>query len=283
MSTRIDSPVGRALWYIDSHLDAELSLEDIASCAGVSRFHLLRAFGTATGCSIMEYTRGRRLSEAARRLAQESGDILSIALGAGYGSHEAFTRAFRDQFGVTPQAVSQQGHTHNLLLVEALAMNQISTAPLQSPRFEDEGLLLMAGLSQHYACDAPTRDIPGQWQRFAPYIDTLRGRMGTAAYGVCHNFDESGSMEYLCAVQVADVRGLPPQLSSLRVLPQHYVVFTHSGHVSAIRGTWNAIWNEWLPQSSHRIADAPFFERYDERFDPRTGNGGMELWVPLAT
>ena len=56
----------------------------------------------------------------------------------------------------------------------------------------------------------------------------------------------------------------------LRIAPQHYAVFTHRGHNSGIRGTCNAIWNKWLPQSGREV-DAPDFERYDERFDPHTG------------
>jgi AraC family transcriptional regulator len=58
-------------------------------------------------------------------------------------------------------------------------------------------------------------------------------------------------------------------------------VFFHRQHIAAIRSTWNAIWNGWMPQSGHTPADAPLFERYDERFDPRTGQGGVELWIPL--
>ena len=96
-------PVGKALWFIDSHPANELSLADIAEASGISRFILLRAFGIATGQSVMRYVRGRRLTEAARHLASGAPDILTIALGAGYGSHEAFTRAFRDQFGLTPE------------------------------------------------------------------------------------------------------------------------------------------------------------------------------------
>ena len=43
-----------------------------------------------------------------------------------------------------------------------------------------------------------------------------------------------------------------------------YAAFTHQGHVSTIRGTMNAIWNNWLPASEYEAADAPGFERYDE-------------------
>ena len=68
----------------------------------------------------MRYMRGRRLSEAARVLANGGADILTVALDFGYGSHEAFTRAFRDQFGVTPESVRAQRHLDNVNLVEAI-------------------------------------------------------------------------------------------------------------------------------------------------------------------
>ena len=57
----------------------------------------------------------------------------------------------------------------------------------------------------------------------------------------------------------------------------------HAQHIAAIRRTWNAVWNEWLPRSGHKAADLPLFERYDERFDPQSGNGGVELWVPVQS
>jgi len=43
----------------------------------------------------------------------------------------------------------------------------------------------------------------------------------------------------------------------------------------------NAIWNSWLPQSGYVAADAPGLERYDERFNPETGLGGFEIWIPV--
>jgi AraC family transcriptional regulator len=57
----------------------------------------------------------------------------------------------------------------------------------------------------------------------------------------------------------------------------------HREHISTIRRTWNTIWNRWLPESGHEVADAPVFERYDEQFNPVTGMGGVGLWIPLKT
>src|SRR5258708_33615908 len=99
------NPAQRALWYIESHLAEPMTLDEIAAIGGVSRFHMVRSFAAATGYPVMRYVRMRRLAEAARSLAKGAPDILSLALEADYGSHEAFTRAFRDQFGTTPEAV----------------------------------------------------------------------------------------------------------------------------------------------------------------------------------
>ena len=275
------NPIAKALWYIDSHYEQDISLEAIADCAGVSRFHLLRAFGAATGQSIMRYVRGRRLTQAAAQLASGADDILSVALSVGYGSHEAFTRAFREQFGLTPEEVRKQRHIDNLPLTEQFTMNAISMAEIKPPRFVDGKLLLVAGLHRHFDCETSGGGIPGLWQRFGAYIGHISVQTGTSAYGVVYNTDEAGSMDYLCAVEVREFAGLPPEFTTLRIPAQRYAVFTHTEHISAIRNTWNAIWNSWLPQSGHKCADAPFFERYGETFDPVSGNGGVELWVPL--
>src|SRR6202034_3803089 len=90
----------------------------------VSRYHMSRVFAITMGCPIMRYVRGRRLTEAARALVDGAPDILNVALAVGYGSHEAFTRAFREQFGLTPEAVRAQGSLKNIRVVEAMKMQE---------------------------------------------------------------------------------------------------------------------------------------------------------------
>src|SRR2546429_8879415 len=129
------NPAQKALWFIESHLADELTLDEIAGVAGISRFHMVRAFAAATGLSVMRYVRVRRLSEAARALVGGAPDILTLALDADYGSHEAFTRAFRDHFGVTPEAGRQAACVDKLRLQEPILMDSNPTEKLQTPRF----------------------------------------------------------------------------------------------------------------------------------------------------
>ena len=55
------NPAQKALWYIESHLAESFTLDEIADIAGVSRFHLVRAFAAATGLPVMRYARARRI------------------------------------------------------------------------------------------------------------------------------------------------------------------------------------------------------------------------------
>src|SRR5664279_4711698 len=117
------NPVQKALWYVEGHLARKLTLDEIAAIGGVSRFHMVRAFAAATGLSVMRYVRARRLTEAARALANGAPNILELALDADYGSHEAFTRAFRDHFGVTPEMVRASTCLGHIKLQEPILMD----------------------------------------------------------------------------------------------------------------------------------------------------------------
>jgi len=274
------NPAQKALWFIESHLAGNLSLDEIAGVAGISRFHMVRAFAAATGFSVMRYVRARRLSEAARALAGGAPDILKLALDADYGSHEAFTRAFRDHFGVTPEAVRAATCLDKLKLQEPIVMDSTLMDNLQKPRFETGKPLLVAGVGERYSCESSAA-IPGQWQRFHQKVGDIPDRVGKVAYGVCCNSDDSGNFDYIAGVEVSDFSDLPREFARVRIPAQRYAVFTHSEHISTIRRTVNTIWNQWLPASGLKAADAPNFERYDENFDPLTGNGGLEIWVPV--
>src|SRR3954453_16334855 len=275
------NPAQKALWYIESHLAQPLTLDEISGVGGVSRFHMVRAFAAATGFPVMRYVRARRLSEAARALKRSAPNILELALDADYGSHEAFTRAFRDHFGITPEAVRAATCLDHLKLQEPIMMDSTALDHLKAPRFQTSKPLLVSGPSERITHDIQGAGIPNLWQRFHQSVENIPGRIGRIAYGVCCNGDDAGNFDYIAGVEVVDFSDLPREFSRVRIPEQKYAVFTHSEHISTIRRTVNTIWNHWLPASGMKAADAPSFERYDENFDSATGNGGLEIWVPV--
>lgn len=94
--------------------------------------------------------------------------------------------------------------------------------------------------------------------------------------------DGDSDFQYLCGVQVSDPEDLSDAFTYKRLPSETYAIFLHDGHVSTLRQTHDAI-AEWLPASEYERPDDVdfFFERYDERFDPQSGTGEIEVWLPI--
>ena len=160
--------------------------------------------------------------------------------------------------------------------------NERPSAHLEAPRFENGKPLVIAGLAERYS--GTNAGIPAQWQRFIPHIGRVPGQVGHATYGIVFNSLKSWmSFGYLTGIEVAPDTELPANFGHLEIPAHRYAVFAHQGHVSTISRTMRSIFDEWLPQSGHEHASdgADFFERYSEKFDPQTGTGGIEIWLPI--
>jgi AraC family transcriptional regulator len=271
-------PIERTVWYVESHLNLAMSLNDIARIAGLSKFALTREFRATTGHTVLAYVRARRLSEAAKSLQRGAPSILDVALSAGYGSHEAFSRAFRSHFGCTPAEV-RCGCRPAPSLTEIIDMSKDDSRPPLAPRFSDHKAFQVAGLNRRFSIQ-DTAAIPGLWQSFGRHIGAIPGEVAGVAYGVCYNADDK-SFDYLCGVEVRSSSDLPQGFIVLDVPANHYAVFHHGGHITDIHAIMRAIFSDWLPASGHQAAAAPVFERYGPEFDSRTGAGGFDIYVPL--
>ncbi len=92
----------RVLTHIQEHLDEALDLEELARVACFSSFHFHRVFAAMTGETIADHVRRLRLERAAMELRSGAKQVIQVALDAGYEAHEAFTRAFKSAYGVSP-------------------------------------------------------------------------------------------------------------------------------------------------------------------------------------
>lgn len=268
----------RAVWAIEQRLAAPPQLDEIARVAGVSRFHLCRVFAAAVGLSPIAYARRRRLSEAAKALALGV-SVTEVAFGAGFESVEGFSRAFRDAFGLAPSALRPGGLAALPLLPPWLPEEKTMTE-LAPPRFETRAGFAVAGLRERFD-DRSVAGIPGLWARLAPFLGAVRPAEPGVAYGVCDYDPATGLIDYAAGVAPAPGADLPEGFETVRLPAARYAVFTHRGHVSELRTTMQAIFDAWLPASGETAAESPDFERYDARFDPASGRGEVELWIPL--
>ena len=99
--------INDARQYIREHIDEPLSREVLAAVAGFSVPHFHRIFTACVGENIAGYVRRVRMERAGRKLRMGAVDITEVALAAGYDTHAAFSKAFKQQFGLSPSEFRQ--------------------------------------------------------------------------------------------------------------------------------------------------------------------------------
>lgn len=187
--------------------------------SATSRASRCRAFSCATGETVTAYVRGRWLTEAAFALADGAPDTLAVALQAGYGSHEA-SRAFRDQFGLTPAELRARGHLGGIALVGPLREDLAVSVHLSPPRLVSLGPLLIAGIGRRFACD-DFAGIPALWQELQPHLGQIPGQKGDVTYGLVANTAAvSDSYFYLAGIEVSDIADLDSSFTGIRLPEQ---------------------------------------------------------------
>lgn len=94
--------IQKTILYIETNLGTKLSVDELADIAGFSKYHFIRIFKQETGCRLFEYIQSRRMARAAKQLLFTNQNILDIALMYQFESQEAFTRAFKKEYSLSP-------------------------------------------------------------------------------------------------------------------------------------------------------------------------------------
>jgi AraC family transcriptional regulator len=283
MNIRRLQRVQRALDFIEAHLNEPLTLSCVAERVHVSEYHFARIFRAATGASVMSYIRRRRLSESAHLLRQSDDTVLSIAIATGFGSGEAYSRAFNSCFGINPAAYRSNAEQYQLPLQRKHVMNN-ENFELAPPEFKALDAFYLVGCADEFE-PGQTEGISELWQKFAPRIHTVRNAVGEATYGLCSPPDAAAKdperFRYIASVRTENLDEIPEGMVGAHVPARNYAVFEYSDGIGpALPRTLQYIFGEWLPDSTFE-ADGADFEYYDDKFDPATGTGTFYIYVPV--
>jgi AraC family transcriptional regulator len=291
----------RVLEHIDRHLDERLELESLARVANFSSFHFHRLFAAWMGETLGDYLRRRRLEVGALRLAaQPRVPVLQVALSVGFGSAEAFARAFKARFGDTPSgwrsaenSKRHQGDGNT---------DQVERKPDQATairRTDDRNMkntsidLNVKLVDRQPVTVAYFRHIgpygPGLakfWiETLAPWMAT-NNLLGEPRYGISHDdpgITVSEKLRYDAAVEVPDnFTGTGSYMKT--VIPGgKYASGRFKGTADQLPAAWASMLREWLPDSGMQLDSRPFFEYYptDARYDPQTGVFECDILVPV--
>ena len=136
--------------FLERNLFEPLTAEDLAAAAAMSLRSLQRHFADSVGESLASYVRGRRLTHAARQLVMGHPDILGLALDCQFGSHEAFTRAFRRHYFMSPSEFRDQGclsHNYHRPVLDEAALAELEAQRQRPPLIRQVPKQTLWGLS----------------------------------------------------------------------------------------------------------------------------------------
>ncbi|MGW6857557.1 AraC family transcriptional regulator [Streptomyces xanthophaeus] len=284
------SELNRLVDLVEEHFAEELDVNGLARELGTTEYHLRRMFSSLAGMPLSEYVRRRRMTVAAADVVRGEDDMLGIAVRHGYGSTEAFGRAFRAVHGAGPRDVRRDGgplRTQPRLRIRLTVEGSIpmDTRLVDRPAFRLVGHaarlpLIHQGVNPHIQ-EHITALPPQEHLRLKELADAEPGGL----LQVCDDLDPDGAegseLTYLHGVAVSGDTPAPEDLDAIEVPAGRWAVFRSAGpHPQALQTTWAATATEWFPSNPWRLRPGPSIVAVLERaadFSTAT----CELWLPV--
>lgn len=279
--------VAQAADFIEQHLNTELAAEMVAAHVGFSVYYFHRIFQATVGESIADYIRKRRLTQAAEKLQTSNKALIEIALESGFESQEAFTRAFKKMFSVTPGYFKENNPPIPGKQPTSIEMLQhINRGINMQPEIVTYPLEIAVGMAKSFPQNSSPQ-IGQLWERFKPRMDEIPLAKPNYCLGICSpshpeiQMSKDDCFVYMAALPVSQLQEVPEGMTTMIIPAGRYAKFTHKGTIAELQHTVNYIWGTWLPKCDYQRREGPDFELYDQRFDPQTLSGEFDIYVPI--
>lgn len=282
--------LNRLVDLVEDHLDEELDVPRVAAALGTTEYHLRRMFSSLAGMPLSEYVRRRRMTVAAAEVVDGRGDLLGIGVRYGYGSAEAFGRAFRAVHGVSPGQARRDGgplrtqpRLRFRLTVEGAAPMDVRLVTRPDFRLAGHAArvpLVHEGVNpaiQQHVASLP----PEQHARLKALGDTEPAGLLAVSADLDPDRREGTELTYLHGVAVSDAVEVPDDLDVLPVPAGSWAVFRAAGpYPETLQRVWAATATEWFPSNPWRLRPGPEVVAVLDRADDLS-TATVELWLPV--
>jgi AraC family transcriptional regulator len=284
------SALNRLVALVEEHLAGDFDVGALATTLGTTEYHLRRMFSSLAGMPLSEYVRRRRMTVAAAAVVRGEEDLLSIAVRHGYGSTEAFGRAFRAVHGARPGDVRRDGgplRTQPQLRFRLTVEGNVpvDTRIVNRPPFRLAGHATRVPLVHQGVNPHIQRHITSLPQEEHLRLKALGDAEPRGLLQVCDDVDPDGTegseLTYLHGVAVTRETPVPDDLDAVEVPAGTWAVFRTSGpHPQALQNTWAATATEWFPSNPWRLRPGPSLVAVLDRAEDFS-TATCELWLPV--
>ena len=281
--------LNRLVDFIEEHLTEDIDIAGLTSELGTTEYHIRRMFSSLAGMPLSEYIRRRRMTVAAADVLGGR-DLLGTAVRFGYGSTEAFNRAFRAVHGVSSGDARRSGgplrtqpRLRFRLTIEG--NTTMDTRIADRPAFRLVGHAACVPLIYHGSnphIQAHIASLPeAEHSRLKALSNTEPAGLLQVSADVDPDYTEGSELTYLHGVAVSEETPVPEDLDQIEVAAGDWAVFLTAGpYPAALQATWAATAADWFPSNPWRLRPGPSVVAILERaadFSTATS----ELWLPV--
>jgi len=281
--------LNRLVELIEGDLAEDTDIARLASSIGTTEYHLRRMFSSLAGMPLSEYVRRRRMTIAAADVLRRD-ELLGIAVRYGYGSTEAFGRAFRAVHGASPGEVRRDGgplRTQPQLRFRLTVdgNNPMDTRITDKPAFRLVGHsarvpLIHEGANPHIQAFIASLP-PEEHARLKSLSNTEPSGLLQVSADVDPDYAEGSELTYLHGVAVSGDTPVPADLDGIDVSAGSWAVFRTAGpYPEALQATWAATATDWFPSNPWMLREGPSIVAVLDRADDFS-SATTELWLPV--
>lgn len=284
--------LNRLIDQIETRLGDDLDVDELAAAMGTTGYHTRRMFSSLAGMPVSEYVRRRRMTVAATDVIGAE-DLLTIAVRYGYGSVEAFGRAFRAVHGVSHGDVRRNGGPLRSQPQLRFRLTVEGSTPMDARIIERPAFRLIGhaarvplvheGINPHiqrHIAALPTEENA----RLKRLGDTEPAGLLQVSADVDPDAAEGSALTYLHGVAVGEGGPVPEDLDVIDVIDVAagaWVVFQSSGpHPKALQDAYAGSATDWFPSNPWRLRPGPSIVAVLDR-SPDFSRATCELWFPI--
>ncbi|MEU6023653.1 AraC family transcriptional regulator [Micromonospora sp. NPDC047134] len=279
--------LNQALDHLEQRLDQPVEIADLARIAVTSEYHFRRLFSALAGIPLSEYVRRRRLTMAAAEVVAGERTLLDIAVRWGYGSAEAFARAFKAMHGTGPGearrtkcALHAQPRVSFRLIVEgssSMRYRIVSKDAFQLAGRKARVPLVHEGMNPAIVAFIKSID-PATRERIEALSDQEPAGIVNVSDGLTGNRAEGTELDYWYGVVTG--AEVPADLEVLPVPAGDWAVFEVSGPFpAAVQHLWRDVFTQWFPSNPYRSRPGPEISRTTVSADGTQAEA--QLWIPV--
>ncbi|SMC49517.1 helix-turn-helix domain-containing protein [Sporomusa malonica] len=278
--------------YIEDNLHKKITLDDIATFCGMSKYHLHRMFKSLTGEPLMEYVQSRKLSSSIFDLKDTNKRIIDIAMDYGFDYEQSYIRAFRKKFEFTPLKVRSE--PMSLVIQEKLNLDDImsvNNSVIYKPSFIFKQKFSLVGV-KHKIMSKSGDKVANSYGRNFFYNQKQRivNTIDPQEYFGYTDWSENdnGCIYYMPSLQVHDLTHIPEGMEGISIPAHKYVVFRFVGFFRPddINGRQVGrllvhMYSKWIFKSGYRFADTFRFEYIDTKLS-KDDYCELDIYQPIV-